>query len=160
MVVSLTPVAKSVPFDNSTNGFTATDTQAGIEEAKAAVNTSASPGFSFGRSGVATAGTFLQCESVPSNISGRWVYIGNAAVKKVFVSNETSTTYKIDILSHDGSGANLTSLGTITVTSALGGAFDVDWAVATSKQIAVRVATDSANAPKNIVCGLELRGTT
>jgi len=28
------PVSKSVPFDNSTNGFTATDAQAAIEEAK------------------------------------------------------------------------------------------------------------------------------
>jgi hypothetical protein len=29
------PVAKSTPFDNATNGFTATETQAAIEEAKA-----------------------------------------------------------------------------------------------------------------------------
>ncbi|NJO48139.1 MAG: hypothetical protein HC840_00325 [Leptolyngbyaceae cyanobacterium RM2_2_4] len=32
--ISTTPVASSVPFDNSTNGFAATDTQAAIEEAK------------------------------------------------------------------------------------------------------------------------------
>jgi len=31
---SITEVAKSVPFDNSTNGFVSTDTQAAIEEAK------------------------------------------------------------------------------------------------------------------------------
>ena len=32
-----TPVAKSTPFDNTSNGFTATDTQAAIEEVYAAV---------------------------------------------------------------------------------------------------------------------------
>lgn len=32
--ISSTPVAKSTPFDNATNGFTATNTQAAIEEAK------------------------------------------------------------------------------------------------------------------------------
>lgn len=31
---SATPVAKAVPFDNSTNSFVSTDTQAAIEEAK------------------------------------------------------------------------------------------------------------------------------
>jgi len=32
--IAITPVAKSVPFDNSTNGFASTDTQAAIEEVK------------------------------------------------------------------------------------------------------------------------------
>ena len=32
--IQSTPVAKSTPFDNTTNGFTASDTQAAIEEAK------------------------------------------------------------------------------------------------------------------------------
>ena len=32
--ISITPVAKAIPFDNSTNGFTSTDTQAAIEEAQ------------------------------------------------------------------------------------------------------------------------------
>ena len=32
--VEVTPVAASVPFDNSTNGFSSTDVQAAIEEAK------------------------------------------------------------------------------------------------------------------------------
>lgn len=31
---SVTPVAESIPFDNSTNGFTADNVQAAIEEAK------------------------------------------------------------------------------------------------------------------------------
>lgn len=152
-------VAKSVPFDNSTNGFTATDVQQAIEELNTTVLTSASPGFSFGRSGTATLGTYLQNESVPSNVSGRWVYINSAFVKRVFVSNEDVTTYTIEVLYHDGNEINLTSLGTVTVTAARGGAFSVNWAVPTNKQIAVRVSPASANSAKNVVCGLELSGT-
>jgi len=33
--IQATPVAVTVPFDNSTNGFTATNVQTAIEEAKA-----------------------------------------------------------------------------------------------------------------------------
>jgi hypothetical protein len=152
-------IAKSVPFDNSSNGFTSTDVQAAIEEINNKVNTSASPGFSFGRSGNTVAGTYLQNETVPSNVSGRWVYINNAIVQRVFVSNELSTTYKIEILYHDGNEVGLTSLGTVTVTAAKGGAFSVNWSVPANKQIAIRMATDTPNASKNIVCGLELSGT-
>jgi hypothetical protein len=32
--ITVTPVAKSVPFDNSSNGFVSTDTQSAIEEIK------------------------------------------------------------------------------------------------------------------------------
>ncbi len=153
------PVARGVPFDNSTNGFTSDDVQAAIEEVNQSVITSASPGFSFGRSGAVVAGAYLQNETVPSNISGRWVYINSAIVKRVFVSNEDTTTYKVEVLYHDGNEVNLTSLGTVTVTSAKGGFFNVNWSVPTNKQIATRLATDSPNSAKNIVCGLELSGT-
>lgn len=153
-------VARSVPFDNTSNGFTATEVQSAIEELNNKVNTSASPGFSFGRSGTVTAGTYLQCETVPSNISGRWVYISSAVVKKVFVSNEDATTYKLEVYYHDGNESGLTSLGTVTVTAAKGGSFSVNWSVPTGKQIAIRLATDSPNSAKNVVCGLELYGTT
>ena len=37
--VVISPVAKSTPFDNSTNGFVSTDTQAAIEEVRTAIST-------------------------------------------------------------------------------------------------------------------------
>lgn len=148
-------VARAVPFDNSSNGFSSTDTQSAIEE----IGSSASPGFSFGRSGNATAGTYLQNETVPSNVSGRWVFINNPVVKKVFVTNENITTFKIEVLYHDGNESGLTSLGTVTVTSAKGGYFDVNWSVPINKQLAIRIATDSPNSAKNVVCGLQLSGS-
>ncbi len=152
-------VAISVPFDNSTNSFIATETQSAIEEVSNLVQTSASPGFGFGRSGNISRGAYLQNESVPSNIVGRYVYITNAIVKKVFFGNELSGTYKIEVLAHDANEVNLTLLGSVTITANFGGAFSVNWAVATGKYLCVRVASDSTNAPKNAVCGLELSGS-
>lgn len=153
-------VARSTPFDNSTNGFVSTDTQSAIEEVNDKILTSASPGFSFGRTGVCSAGTYMQCETVPSNVSGRWVYINSAEVKRVFVSNELVTTYTLEVTYHDGNGSGEVVLGSVTVTAAKGNDFYVSWSVPTDKQIAVRVASTTANSPKNVVVGLELRGTT
>jgi hypothetical protein len=153
-------VARSTPFDNSTNGFTSTEVQSAIEEVKTAIQTSASPGFSFGRTGVCSGGTYLQCETVPSNISGRWVYINPAFIKRVFVSNELTTTYTIEITHHDGNQVNEVSLGTVTVTAAKGGDFAISWSVPTGKQLAAKISSSTANSPKNIVIGLELRGTS
>lgn len=156
---NVTPVARSVPFDNSANGFISTDTQAAIEEVNNRINTSASPGFSFGRSGNTTAGTYLQCETVPSSVSGRWVYINSASVTDVYISNETITTYTIQVIYHNGNLSGATLLGTVTVTAARGGAFSVSWPVPTNTQIAVLVDPATANNPKNIVVGLSLTGT-
>lgn len=150
-----TPVARSTPFDNATNGFISTDVQGAIEE----VQTSASPGYSFGRSGVTTGGAYLQTQTVPSNVSGMWVYINNAVIAKIFVTNELTATYSIDILYHDGNEVNLTLVGTVTVTAAKGAFFTVNWSIPTNKQLAVRISPTSASNPKNILCGLELKGT-
>jgi hypothetical protein len=143
-------------FNPSGSDLISTNSEDAIKEVRNKVITSASPGFSFGRSGVVTPNTYLQCETVPSNISGRWVYISSAVVKSVFITNELTTTYVAEIFYHDGNGVGLTSLGTVTVTSAKGNAFAVSFPVPTGKQLAVRI--NSGN-PKNVVCGLELRGT-
>jgi len=154
-----TPHANEIPFDNSTNGFTADRTQPAIEELKNQVVTSASPGFSFGRSGNISKGAYLQNDSVPSNIVGRYVYISSAYVTKVFVGNELSGTFKYEVLYHNINEVGLTLLGSVTVTATYGGAFTVSWAVPTGTYLCIRVASDSTDAPKNVVCGLELRGT-
>ncbi len=45
--ISSTVVAESVPFDNSTNGFIATDVQTAIEEAKNTSGGTSLPNFSY-----------------------------------------------------------------------------------------------------------------
>lgn len=153
---SATNVASSTPFDNSTNGFTADDVQAAIEEVDNKVNTSASPGFSFGRASNVNAGTWLQCETVPSNKAGRLVYISNANIETIFVSNETVSTFDVQIYSHDGDEVNLALISTHSIVAARGGSFTVNQSVATNKQLAIKLSSGSA---RNIVAGLELSGT-
>jgi len=149
---NFTQVAEQIPFDNDTNGFVSTEVQGAIEE----IGTSASPGFSFGRSGVANSGTWLQCETVPSNKAGRFVYINSASVVRVFISSELLSTFTIEVFYHDGDSISLTSLGTSSIVASRGGEFVVNWAVPTNKQLAIKIASGSA---KNIVAGLELKGT-
>jgi len=148
--------AKITGFDNSINSFTSTETQGAIEEVSNKVLTSASPGFSFGRSGNIPSGGWLNNETVPSNISGRFVYIYSAVITKIFVSNQDVNTFDIAAYYHDGDEGNLTFLGRQTVTTARGGSFIVSWAVPNGKQIATRIENGSA---KNAVAGLELSGT-
>jgi hypothetical protein len=154
-----TQTSGQTPFDNSTNGFVSGDAQAAIEEINNKIIASASPGFTFGRSGTVTKGSFLLVDTVPSNKTGRFVYIYNAVITKVFVGAAPSTTYTVEVMSHAGDGTSLTSLGTLTVTSAYGGSATVSWPVANGLQLCVRVAPGSANAPKDVVCGLQLTGT-
>lgn len=120
------------------------------------VANSASPGFSFGRGGNVAGGGWLANETVPSNISGRYVYINNAIIEKVFVSSQEVGTYTVGIYWHDGDEVNLTKLGEVTVTEARGGAFTVHWPVPVDTQLACVV---EAGAIKNPVAGLQLSGT-
>jgi len=152
----LSQVAASTPFDDSNVTYVADDVQEALEQQNSEVNTSASPGFSFGRRGNTPTNTWLLNEGVPSNKAGRWVYISGASVERVFVSNVKVTSYEIEVFHHSGAGTSMTSVGSVSVVSDYGGAFDVSWAVPTNKQLAIRVKSGS---PKNIVCGLELAGT-
>lgn len=150
-------IAENFPFDETVTGeLTATNVQGAIDEISQTVATSASPGFSFGRASNVNNGTWLQCEGVPSNKSGRWVYINNAVITRVFVSNENVTTFDLSVYSHDGNSVNLTLLGTVTVSAARGDSFEVSFSVPVDKQLALRVTSGSA---RNVVAGLELQGT-
>ena len=100
----------------------------------------------------------MQCETVPSNVSGRWTFLSSASVVGVFVANELTTTYTMEVTYHEGSGLNEVVLGSVVVNNAKGGTFTVSWAVPQNKQLAVRVKSNTANSPKNVVLGLRLQG--
>lgn len=151
-----TPVAEQVPYDNTDSDLVSGEVKAALDELDNKVSTSASPGFSFGRASNVNNGTWLLCETVPSNKAGRYVYINNAVVEKIFVGSETVSTYDLEIYYHDGDSINLTLLDTVSIVSARGGAFTVGQAVATNKHIAIKLVNGSA---RNIVAGLELSGT-
>ena len=151
-----TPVAEQIPYDNSDCNLVAEDVKSGIDEICNKVSTSASPGFGFGKGGNVTANAYLECETVPSNISGRYVYINNAVVTRVFISVQLAETFDLEVFYHDGNELNITSLGTVSIVTSTGGEFTVSWPVPTGKQLAMKIINGAA---KNMVGGLELQGT-
>jgi hypothetical protein len=109
-----TYVAKQIFFDNSGSSLISEDVEAAIKENNNLVQTSASPGFGFGRGSNVSANTWLyRTGSVPSNKTGVAMGITNPIVIKVDVGNENLNTFDISIYEHDGDEINLTLLGTV-----------------------------------------------
>jgi len=156
-MIKKSQVAESIPFDNDSNGFASDDVQGAIEELSTKVATSASPGFSWGRSGNISANTWLRNEGVSSNRSGRAVTFNNANIVRIYISTENLNTYTLTIYEHEGDSANLTILTTISVTSSkVGDSGTISVPVTTGRQLAVRLTGGSA---KNVVVGKNLSGS-
>ena len=153
---SFVQVAEQTPYNNEDCDLIAENVKDGLDEICQKVSTSASPGFGFGKGGNVAAGAYMNCEGVPSNISGRYVYINDAIVTRVFISVQLAATFDIEVFYHDGNELNITSLGTVSVVASTGGEFTVNWAVPSAKQLSMRIVNGSA---KNAVGGLELQGT-
>lgn len=77
---------------------------------------SASPGFSWGDTGNINAGTFLLNDNVASNKTGRIVPLQNGEITQVFVANENTNTFTVEILKRTGPGT-FSSLTTIALTA-------------------------------------------
>lgn len=92
--------AEEVPFDNSTNGFTSTDTQAAIEELSNNVAVSASPGFTWGKSGN-VSNTYLLNDTVPCNTAGRLVPVSSGQITTLFVAAENNSSATIEVRRRD-----------------------------------------------------------
>ena len=162
-----TQTAIQTPFEPERNPdqageqslLTSVDTQNAIEELSHRVEVSASPGFTWGRSGSGAPNTYLLNDSVPSNLSGRTVFLYNASITRIFVANQNATAgIGLNIYSHDGNGVALTLLGVVTTAAVRTNTFVVDFPVAQNKQIAVRLSAGSASST-NIVVGMILKGT-
>ena len=148
--------AANVPYDNSTSGLTAIDVQEVIDELATSVATSASPGFSWGRSGN-ISNTWLSNEGVPSNKAGRAITFTDPKIVRIFSASENVATYTLEIYEHEGDSINLTLLTTLSVTaSRTGDSSTLDIAATSGRQLAILLASGSA---KNIVVGLQLAGS-
>jgi hypothetical protein len=117
------------------------------------MSVSASPGFTWGRSGNVSSGAWLQNDTVPSNVTGRHIFLHNAYIKKVFISNETVNTFNIGIYEHDGT--TYTLLYTSIVTGLRKFDESINIAITYNKELAMYVSSGSC---KNIVCGLLIAG--
>lgn len=153
---TLIPIAEDVDFDNSTNDFDSTNVQDALEE----IGASASPGFSWGRSGVISVNTWLLNDTVPSIRTGRTVSIANPVAVKLSVANRNLATFEISFFEHDGNAVNLVNLGSVNVVNSRSAQFTINVTLTQNKQIAVRLTGNSAGTVQDLVVGLIIRGDT
>jgi len=161
--IKIGPVADSVPFDNENDpdcGLTGVTVQEVIEELCKTGGKGVSPGFTWGRSGNLPPGTWLLNDTVPSNVVGRRVSFNDVFLEEVSVANQKVTTFKIEIYEHDGTIFTLLHTLSITVAARGGESTGLNIPVTTGKELAVRVADSSPNAPKNADVTVQLKGTT
>lgn len=153
--VKKSQVAESIPFDNDGNGFAAETVQDAIEE----IGASASPGFSFGRSGALSNNTWLRRPgNVPSNRAGVTVSIANPVVIGVSCANRNVETYEVEVYEHEGNEDNLTLLGIVTVSNATSQSFTVNFPATQGRQLAVRLGTTFSGNVRDLGVDLTLVG--
>jgi hypothetical protein len=117
---------------------------------------SASPGFTWGKSGTVGAGTYLLNDTVPSNLSGRLVPVYDGIISEVFVSGEYGSTYTCTIAIEKRNGASWTELTTVSLSSERIKVQTVSSVTLTREdEIAVKVKTGSI---KNPVVGVIIKG--
>lgn len=155
------PVAESIPFDNSTNGFVNDDVQKAIEENKTLVSVSASPGWSFGRNGNLNQGVFLyRPGSIVSNGTGITIGLVNPILRKVMIGTTTLAAFDIDIVLHDGNYTNPTVAATISVP---GGSYlytiDRSDPLTFNRAMSVRISPTSPNSSRDLGVDLQLSGS-
>lgn len=112
-------IAKAIPFDNSTNGFTSTDTQAAVEEAKnAAANASRGPTVC-GFDGTASATRYLEFFSNNPSNNNPFIVAEPAQLVAMSVSASTVSTGTITVYKNGVSVATI-SLAAARKNSASG----------------------------------------
>jgi hypothetical protein len=125
----------------------------GVEHAFGGFGTSASPGFTWGRSGTVGTGVYLLNDNVPSNVSGRVVALTQPTIRKILVTNGSVGTFTLTIQEHDG--VTYTNLTSVSLSSQRTATFSVEIPVTTGKQLAIKVTSGSADNP---VVGVILDG--
>jgi len=160
-LIDKTPVAYSIPYDDTiqTPLSGTSDVQSMLDYLKNLVAVSASPGFTWGRSGAVNPNTWLLNDSVPSNLSGRTVFLNSANVIRIFVANQNATAgIQIELYSHDGNSVNLTLLTTVTTLATRSNSFTVAVPIAFNKQLAFKTKAGSV-AGANMVVGCLISGS-
>jgi len=117
---------------------------------------SASPGFTWGKSGNITAGTWMENDTVPSNVSGRAVYIYNATIQAVYVRCENAATFDIEVYEHDGTTYTLVHTTNVVAVRAFDEIIVTPPSVTNGKELAIKIVNGSC---KNATVGLQLNGT-
>ena len=148
--------AEEENFDPTGTDLVSIKTGPAIRELFQQVGQSASPGFSWGRSGNLSTSTWLRNEGVNSNRSGRTVTFNTPEINRIFTSTEDLDTYTITIYEHEGDQINLTALTTLSVVaSRTGDSGNISIPVTSGRQLAIRITSGTA---RNLVVGATLSG--
>ena len=101
-----TEVAKSVPFDNSSNDFTSTDVQSAIEEAKLTATGKIRFTLSFAMNGVVSNGNWITIsELIPAHL---YILTVNCKMKGISWSNQNANVdFDIEFYKNGTNASNL-----------------------------------------------------
>lgn len=142
--IFMTAVASSVPFDSSTDGFTATDVQSAVEEAKATARGQATRYcVSFTQTGGTTAGSYVRfCGGTTSNLTP---YVVPETGKIVAMSVSVSAANAgIVVFSIMRSGASISSI-TLPAGATVGFTNGLTIVVAPGDGLSIMCASGSSN---------------
>ena len=125
-------------------------------------NIASSPGFSFGRPGPMTAGTFLNRPGgTPSNSTGVNFGLLNGSLDVIAVGTNSVDTYELTLYQHDGNFENPTTIAVVNIVALKKAVLvkDTDFTqLATldkNRQIAIEITDGTAT---NIGVDLQLSG--
>lgn len=131
--------AIETPFDNTSNGFTATDVQAAIEEALTTARTKDRYFVMSGFDGTASTGRWLEfLTNVASNISG-FVVPKDSYMEEYSIACQSSTTVTVGIF------VNAVQVDTFTVTTERKGTKDVFFQVNALDEISFKINSGSCS---------------
>ena len=157
---TLNDIENAAAFDPLTTPLTSTTIGDAIRESITITSASASPGFSFGRSGALASNTWLRRPgNVPSNRAGVTINITNPIISKVACANRNVETFDVEIYEHDGNQTNLALLGTVSIAAATSASFDVNFPATNGRQLAVKLGTTLSGNVRDLGVDLTLKGT-
>lgn len=112
--ITHTPVALAVPFDNATNGFTATETQSAIEEARTNAASKSRYALMCAFDGTASTGRYLEVsKNVPSDATPFVIPVASK-LREISISSSNSATVTVTIYIN----GVVTVLDTISIAAA------------------------------------------
>lgn len=130
------------------------DVQGVLEDICEVVNTSASPGFSFGRQGNNSAGTFLNRPGgTPSNRTGVNFGLSDGSLDLIAVGTQNLDTYTVRVWQHEGNFINPVLIAEVNIVASRREIFekDVDYTqlnpLTKNEQIAVEIEAGTARNP-------------
>ena len=150
------PDADVVPFDPDGSNLISTEAGPAIREISNTVGVSASPGFTWGDSGN-TKNSYLQNDTVPSNLAGRIVPV-TGSIRAITVTSGNANVAQIEVRRRDP-GPIFTTLTTVTMPNDRVGIFilpDPYPAVTVGDELSIFV--NNTAAISNPVVGLIILG--